>query len=133
MNINHGISTSQKKQLVYLLQEHSEAFAWEYTNMKGIHPDMCTHHICIRDNSKPVRHPQRRMNLGLRVIIKEELHKLLNANFIYPISDSQWVSPLMIVPNKNEKWHICIDYRELNKATHKYHFLLSFIDQVSTH
>lgn len=54
----------------------------------------------------------------------------MNVNFIYPISDSQQVSPLVIVPKKNWKWRVCIDYRELNKATLKDHFLLPFIDQV---
>ena len=55
---------------------------------------------------------------------------MLNVNFIYPISDSQWVSPLVIVPKKNGKWRVCVDYRELNKATLKDHFPLPFIDQV---
>ena len=68
------------------------------------------------------------MNPNLREIVKEELQKLLNVNFIYPILDSQWVSPLVIVPNKNGKWRVCIEYWELNKATLKYHFPLSFID-----
>lgn len=66
------------------------------------------------------------MNPNLREIVKEELKKLLNVNFIYPISDSQWVSPLVIVPKKNGKWRACIDYRELNKATLKDHFSTSF-------
>jgi hypothetical protein len=60
----------------------------------------------------------------------EELQKLLNVNFIYPIYDSQWVSPLVIVPKKNSKWHVFIYYHELNKFTLKYHFPLPFIDQV---
>ena len=58
------------------------------------------------------------------------MQKLLNVNFINPISDSQWVSPLVNVPKKNGKWRVCIDYRELNKATLKDHFPLPFIDQV---
>jgi hypothetical protein len=57
------------------------------------------------------------MNPNLREILKEELQKLLNARFIYPISDSEWVSPLVIVPKKNGKWRVCVDYRALNKAT----------------
>ena len=69
-------------------------------------------------------------NPDLRDVVKEELQKMLDVDFIYPISDSRWVSPLMIVPKKNGKWRICVDYRELNKATQKDHFPLPFIDQV---
>jgi len=63
-------------------------------------------------------------------VVKAELQKLLDVNFIYPISNSKWVSPLVVVPKKNGKWRICVDYRELNKATQKDHFPLPFIDQV---
>ena len=63
-------------------------------------------------------------------MVKAELQKLLDVNFIYPISDSKWVSPLVVVPKKNGKWRICVDYRDLNKATQKDHFPLPLIDQV---
>ena len=98
--------------------------------MQGIHPNTCIHHIYTDDKLKLVRQPQRRMNPMMKEIVKEELQKLLNVGFIYPISDSQWVSPLVVVPKKNGKSRVCIDYRELNKATLKDHFPLPFIDQV---
>ena len=40
------------------------------------------------------------MNPSLKDIVKEELQKLLTIGFIYPISDTKWVSPLVVVPNK---------------------------------
>jgi hypothetical protein len=36
----------------------------------------------------------------------------------------------VIVPKKNGKWKICVDYRELHKATQKDYFPFHFIDQV---
>ena len=98
--------------------------------MKGVHHSVCTHHIYIKEGCKPIHEPQRRMNPTLKDIVKEELQKLLDAVFIYPISDSEWVSPLVLVPKKNAKWRICVDYSDLNKATKKDHFPLPFIDQV---
>ena len=70
------------------------------------------------------------MNPALRDIVKEELQKLLDANFIYPISDNHWVSPLVIVPKKDGRWRIFIDYQKLNKSTLKNYFPLPFINQM---
>jgi hypothetical protein len=128
--INSDLEVEQQDQLIQMIQEQSDAFAWDYSDMKGIHPDTCIHHIYTNDQIRPVRQPQRRMNPSLKDIVKEELQKLLNVNFIYPISDSKWVSPLVIVPKKNGKWRICVDFRELNKATFRDYFPLPFIDQV---
>ena len=68
--------------------------------MKGIHPNTFIHHIYMDASISPIRQPHRRMNPTLKDIVKEELQKLLNASFIYPISDSKWVSPLVVVLNK---------------------------------
>jgi hypothetical protein len=99
--------------------------------MKGIHPDTCIHCIYTQGELTHVRQPQRRMNPTLKDIVKEEIQKLLNDGIIYPISDSKWVSPLVVVPkNVTRKWRICVDFQELNKATMKDYFPLPFIDQV---
>jgi hypothetical protein len=37
---------------------------------------------------------------------------------------------LVIVPKKNGKWRVCVDYRALDNSTQKDHFPLPFIDQV---
>eukprot|EP00253_Pinus_taeda_P019786 PITA_19786 len=101
LKINKNLEKSQQEELTKILQKHSTAFAWEYNDMKGIDPKTCIHHIYIEDNRRPIKQPQRRMNPNLREIVKEELQKLLNVNFIYPSLDGQWVSPLVIVPKKN--------------------------------
>ena len=98
--------------------------------MKGVHPSVCTHHIYIKEGCKLVQKPKMNMNPTLKGIVKEELQKLLDAGFVYPISYSEWVSPLVLVPKKNGKWRIFVDYKELKKATKKDHFPLPFIDQV---
>ncbi|GJV52785.1 reverse transcriptase domain-containing protein [Tanacetum coccineum] len=54
----------------------------------------------MEDDFKPVVQHQRRVNLKIHKVIKKEVIKLLDAELIYPISDSLWVSPVHCVPKK---------------------------------
>lgn len=117
-------------------------------NIKGINPSIVMHQIHLEEGAKPCREPQRRLNPVLKEVVRGEVIKLLDAGIIYPISDSQWVSPIQVVPKKsgvtvvankdNElvptrvqtSWRFCIDYRKLNSMTRKDHFPLPFIDQM---
>ncbi|GKD02431.1 reverse transcriptase domain-containing protein, partial [Tanacetum coccineum] len=102
----------------------------------------------MEDDFKLAVQHQRRVNPKIHKVIKKEVTKLLDSRLIYPISDSPWVSPVHCVPKKggmtvvenedNEliptrlvtRWRVCIDYRKLNDATRKDHFLLLFMDQM---
>jgi len=130
LNINSNLCNDQQQKLIQILGKYKLDFAWDYPDMKGIDPQLCMHHICTEKYARPIQQPERRLNPHLKDIVKEELQKLLDVNFIYPISDSECVFPLVVVPKKNGKWRICVGYRELNKATQKDHFPLLFIDQV---
>ncbi|KAL1212237.1 RNA-directed DNA polymerase-like protein [Cardamine amara subsp. amara] len=106
------------------------------------------HRIHLDDETKSSIEHQRRLNPNLKDVFKKEIMKLLEAGIIYPISDSDWVSPVHVVPKKggvtvvqNEKneliltrtvtgHRMCIDYRKLNAATRKDHFPLPFIDRM---
>jgi len=57
LNINKNLEELQKKKLVEILQKHSFAYAWEYTDMKGIDPTTYMHHIYIEENARPVQQP----------------------------------------------------------------------------
>ena len=71
LKISSCLSPSQEKELCSLLTCHLEAFSPSYKEMKGIHSSFCTHHIYIKEDCKPVRQPQSRMNLALKDILKE--------------------------------------------------------------
>ncbi|GJU29346.1 reverse transcriptase domain-containing protein [Tanacetum coccineum] len=102
----------------------------------------------MEDDFTPAVQHQRRMNPKIHEVIKKEVIKLLDAELIYPISDSLWVSLVHCVPKKggmtvvinddNELiptslvtgWIVCIDYRKLIDATREDHFPLPFMDQM---
>ncbi len=59
------------------------------------------------------------MNPNYAQRIRKGLNKLSDAQFIFPIEITQWLSPLVIVPKKNDKLCICVDYQKLNSQTNK--------------
>ena len=89
LNINPNLKTDELEHLVTFLKQHKGAFSWEYTDMRGIPSGLCTHHIYIKNDSKSIHQPQRRMKLNLRDIMKEEIQRILEEGFIYPILDSE--------------------------------------------
>ena len=84
----------------------------------------------------------------MKEVVRKEILKLLEAGIIYPVADSQWVSPVHCIPKKggiivvpNDKdeltpqriitgYRMVIDFRKLNKDTKKDHYPLPFIDQM---
>ena len=73
LHINAGLTECQQEQFLKVLKSQFGAFAWKYTDMKGIHPDTCIHHIYMDASISLIRQPQRRMNPALKDIVKEEL------------------------------------------------------------
>nr|GEU71871.1 reverse transcriptase domain-containing protein [Tanacetum cinerariifolium] len=146
--ISSHISKEKKNKLVSVLKKHKQAFSWKTTDIPGICPLFCKHKIQLLDDKKPVVQKQRRLNLNMQEVFKKEVVKLLDTGIIYPIADSPWVSPIHCMPkkggitvvtNENDElvptrtvmgWRVCINYRKLNEATAKDHFLLPFMDQM---
>ncbi len=63
-------------------------------------------------------------------MIQEYLDHLLEVRFITLIGLMNWLSPIMIVPQKNGKLCICVDYRQLNFLTKKDPYPFPFSEEV---
>ncbi|GJS41392.1 putative reverse transcriptase domain-containing protein [Tanacetum coccineum] len=61
--------------------------------------------------------------------LSDQLKELLEKGFIRP-SSSPWGAPVSFVKKKDGSFHMCIDYRELNKLTVKNRYLLPRIDDM---
>nr|CAN69106.1 hypothetical protein VITISV_000458 [Vitis vinifera] len=48
--------------LLKVLRRCKKAIGWQISDLKGINPLVCTHHIYMEDEAKPVRQPRRRLN-----------------------------------------------------------------------
>ena len=70
------------------------------------------------------------MNPNYAAKVKEEINKFLRVGFIRPIKKATWLSPIVVVPKKNGKIRVCVDYQKLNPRMVTDTFLLPFMDGV---
>lgn len=113
-----------------MFREYKDVFAWTYKDLKGIPPSIAQHRIELEKDIPPADQARYWMNPNYASIVKQDLDKLLQAKFIALVEDATWLSPIVIVPKKNGKLRICIDFRKLNAATKKDPYPLPFTEEV---
>ena len=59
-------------------------------------------------------------------LIKDEIQRLLDVRFVYPIEHIDWASLIMITKKKNGKIRVCVDFKKVNTVMRCDHFPLPF-------
>jgi hypothetical protein len=77
---------------------------------------------------KPRKQKQRKISEDRILAPKAKVQKLLDANVIREVKYSEWLANVVLVPKKNGKMRMCIDFIDLNKACKKDPFPLPRID-----
>ena len=98
--VTANLTNGELALLLNKLRKYREALGYSLEDIHGISPDLCMHRIHLEDDSKSSVKHQRRLNPNLKEVFKKEIIKLLDVGIIYPISDSNWVSPVHVVPKK---------------------------------
>ena len=98
--------------------------------MKGIHPSVASHRLNVLPSARPVQQKVRRFHPNKQKIIRDEIDKLLKAGFIREVEYPNWLANVVMVPKKEGKWRVCVDYTNLNNACPKDSFPLPRIDQI---
>jgi hypothetical protein len=113
-----------------VLKEFKDVFAWTCKDLKGIPQDLAQHRIKL-DTTMPSAHQAKyRLNPNYVTVVKQEIDKLLAIGFIEFVKEATWLSPIVIVPKKNDKMKTCIDFRKLNATTKKDPYPLPFTYEV---
>jgi hypothetical protein len=104
-----------EEQLTKVLREYKDLFAWSYEDMKGLNPEFYDHKINLAKDAIPVQQWRYRLNPNYAAKVKEEIDKLLRVDFIRPIKRATWLSLIVVVPKKNNKLRVYVDYRKIKQ------------------
>ena len=117
-----------KPELIVLLKEFREIFAWSYQDMQRLDTEIVMHRIPVKPECPPVWQALQRMKSEILLKIKEEVEKQLKVGFLTAIAYLDWVANIVPMLKKDRKVRMCVDYRDLNWASPKDNFLLPRID-----
>ncbi|RVW59143.1 Transposon Ty3-I Gag-Pol polyprotein [Vitis vinifera] len=105
LRIGSDLSTDERDSLIQLLRAYLDVFAWSYEDMPGLDPSIVQHRE--RGDSEAT---QCGISISGRV--------------------PEWLANVVPVPKKDGKVRVCVDFRDLNKASPKDDFPLPHIDML---
>ena len=114
--VSAKLNTEYKWELIDLLKDFKDCIAWKYYEMPGLDRSIVEHQLPIKPGYQPFKQALRRFNPNVLNDIKET-ERLLEAKFIWPCRYAEWILSVVLVYKKNGKLRVCIDFRDLNKAT----------------
>ncbi|MCO5553978.1 hypothetical protein L7F22_007504 [Adiantum nelumboides] len=124
----NDLTEKEKQAYLTILEDFPRLFIKGYDQITGV--TVVQHHIKLKEGSKPTMQQLQCLGVIQQDALLAEVRKLLNAGFIYPVEDSEWVFLVVVIPKKNGKGQVCVDYKLFNAATKRDHFPLPFQDEI---
>ena len=67
--ISSSLTTPQEMCILEVLKRCKKTIGLQISDLKGISPLACTHHIYMEEEAKPIRQPQRRLNPHMQEVV----------------------------------------------------------------
>ncbi|CAL9006236.1 unnamed protein product, partial [Prunus brigantina] len=106
-----------KSEIIALLQDFRDYFAWHYHEMPGLDRILVEHKLPIKEGYLPIKQARRRISMEAELKVKIEIERLVKAGFIKPAIYDDWLANIVpVLKRKTGAVRICADYRNLNEA-----------------
>ncbi|RVX18548.1 Retrovirus-related Pol polyprotein from transposon opus [Vitis vinifera] len=103
--VSSTLTSDQEDSLLGVLRKCKKAIGWQISDLKGISPLVCTHHIYMEEDAKP--------------LVGEPTQVVPKKSGITVIQNEKGEE---VSTRPTSGWRVCIDYRRLNSVTRKDHF-----------
>jgi hypothetical protein len=116
--ISANLDSDFREKLIKLRKEYKDCFAWDYSKMPGLDRSIVEHRLPINPGFRPYKQPPRKIYKDeVLADVKKEVERLIEVDFIRPCKYAEWISNIVPVYKKNGKMRVCIEFRDLNRAT----------------
>jgi hypothetical protein len=130
VNLGKTMSKEDRKSYLKLFKEYQDVFSWSYRELKTYDTHIIQHTIPLKSGVKPFQQNLRKYHPSLEPLMYQELKKLLDAKIIFQVRHSAWVANLVPVRKKSGEIRLCVDFRNLNRASEKDNYPVPPMEQL---
>ena len=128
--VGSQLPQQEREELIGFFKQNIDIFAWNTYKAPGVDPEFICHHLNVNPLVTPKKQLPRRPSKEYVEAVQEEVAKLKQAGAIKEVFYPEWLANTVVVKKKSEKWRVCVDFTDLNKACSKDPFPMPKIDQL---
>jgi hypothetical protein len=128
--IGAHLSPEEENELILFLNNNKDVFAWSAKDLQGVDRDIIEH--TLKTNEKITQKKQKLIKMSEEKVkaVEAEVQRLQDVKVIREVLYPVWLANTVPVKKKNEKWRMCVDFTDLNKACKKDEFPLERVDKI---
>jgi len=130
IKLGTGLESEEHDIITPILVGNMNLFAWSTPDLPGVDPQVASHKLSIYKKAQYISQKKCKLDEERRLAAKAEVDKLLSAGFIEEAHYTTWLSNVVLVKKANDKWQMCVDYTDLNKACPRDAYPLPNIDRL---
>jgi hypothetical protein len=130
VTIGAHLNPKEEKELIQFLNKNKDVFAWSAKDLQDVDRDIIEHALETDERIPPKKQKLRKMSEEKVKAVEAEVQRLQDAKVIREVKYPVWLANTIPVKKKNEKWRMCVDFTDLNKACKKDDFPLERVDKI---
>jgi hypothetical protein len=112
-NIGDYWNDETMEKIADLLCDYQDLFPTTFSEMRGILGELGEMKIPLNLDAKPVKQSPYKLNLVYAKKVKANIDMMLEDGIIEPITQLEWISPMVVQDEKTGGIKICVDLRKL--------------------
>ena len=117
--IGFKLAEGIRSSLICFLKQNMEVFTWKQEDMGGVDQAVITHKLNVNPSFKSVKQKRRSFTPERQKAINEEVGKLLQTQAIIEVEYLEWLANVVFIKKENDKWRLCINFTDINRACPK--------------
>ena len=128
--VEASMSYEERVQVLLFLVQNLDIFAWDPYEVLRVDPGFIVHKLNVDPLYPPKKQKLRRSAKDHIEAVRQEVEKLKEAGAIKETFFPEWLPNTVVVRKKNDKWRVCVDFTDLNRACPNDPFPMPKIDQL---